>query len=177
MGHQLANMAMLYVLIGLLNKRARKAGNNAARQVGQQKVWQPALSAQEHRCSCCSSSNRQHQVGHSVQCMASRCRVQTFEVLQVSSASMLGGRRGLRILRCLAQQQWRDKHERRHCPGHEAKSACIQHHVVTLLLQEEVLLSICMGLAICNLLASLRADNAQDYVYMGYFLICKCEHV
>lgn len=33
MGHQLANMAMLYVLIGLLNKRARKAGNNAARQV------------------------------------------------------------------------------------------------------------------------------------------------
>jgi len=34
MGHQLANMAMLYVLIGLLNKRARKAGDNAARQVG-----------------------------------------------------------------------------------------------------------------------------------------------
>jgi hypothetical protein len=34
MGHQLANMAMLYVLIGLLNKRARTAGNNAARQVG-----------------------------------------------------------------------------------------------------------------------------------------------
>jgi hypothetical protein len=33
MGHQLANMAMLYVLIGLLNKRARTAGNNAARQV------------------------------------------------------------------------------------------------------------------------------------------------
>lgn len=33
MGHQLANMAMLYVLIGLLNKRARKAGDNAARQV------------------------------------------------------------------------------------------------------------------------------------------------
>lgn len=32
MGHQLANMAMLYVLIGLLNKRARTAGNNAARQ-------------------------------------------------------------------------------------------------------------------------------------------------
>lgn len=34
MGHQLGNMAMLYVLIGLLNKRARKAGDNAARQVG-----------------------------------------------------------------------------------------------------------------------------------------------
>jgi hypothetical protein len=33
MGHQLANMAMLYILIGLLNKRARKSGNNAARQV------------------------------------------------------------------------------------------------------------------------------------------------
>ncbi|WIA19156.1 hypothetical protein OEZ85_003803 [Tetradesmus obliquus] len=69
MGHQLANMAMLYVLIGLLNKRARTAGNNAARQ-------------------------------------------------------------------------------------------------------EEVLLSICMGLAICNLLASLRTDNAQDYVYVSFFLIC-----
>lgn len=36
MGHQLANMAMLYVLIGLLNKRARKSGDNAARQVRQQ---------------------------------------------------------------------------------------------------------------------------------------------
>jgi hypothetical protein len=40
-------------------------------------------------------------------------------------------------------------------------------------LQEEVLLSICMGLAICNLLASLRTDNAQDYVYLSYFLICE----
>jgi hypothetical protein len=40
-------------------------------------------------------------------------------------------------------------------------------------LQEEVLLSICMGLAICNLLASLRTDNAQDYVYVSYFLICE----
>jgi hypothetical protein len=39
--------------------------------------------------------------------------------------------------------------------------------------QEEVLLSICMGLAICNLLASLRTDNAQDYVYVSYFLICE----
>jgi hypothetical protein len=39
-------------------------------------------------------------------------------------------------------------------------------------LQEEVLLSACMALAICNLLASLRADNGQDYVYMAYFLIC-----
>lgn len=39
--------------------------------------------------------------------------------------------------------------------------------------QEEVLLSICMGLAICNLLASLRTDNAQDYVYLSYFLICE----
>lgn len=37
--------------------------------------------------------------------------------------------------------------------------------------QEEVLLAVCMALAICNLLASLRADNAQDYVYMSYFLI------
>jgi hypothetical protein len=36
-----------------------------------------------------------------------------------------------------------------------------------------VLLSICMGLAICNLLASLRTDNAQDYVYLSFFLICK----
>lgn len=39
--------------------------------------------------------------------------------------------------------------------------------------QEEVLLSICMGLAICNLLASLRTDNAQDYVYLSFFLICE----
>lgn len=38
MGHQLANMAMLYVLIGLLNKRARKAGDNAARQVSSRTV-------------------------------------------------------------------------------------------------------------------------------------------
>lgn len=36
-----------------------------------------------------------------------------------------------------------------------------------------MLLSICMGLAICNLLASLRTDNAQDYVYVSYFLICE----
>lgn len=36
-----------------------------------------------------------------------------------------------------------------------------------------MLLSICMGLAICNLLASLRTDNAQDYVYLSFFLICK----
>lgn len=36
-----------------------------------------------------------------------------------------------------------------------------------------MLLSICMGLAICNLLASLRTDNAQDYVYLSYFLICE----
>jgi hypothetical protein len=42
--------------------------------------------------------------------------------------------------------------------------------------QEEVLLSICMGLAICNLLASLRTDNAQDYVYLSYFLICEWMH-
>jgi len=34
MGHQLTNMAMLYVLIALLNKRARQSGDNAARQVG-----------------------------------------------------------------------------------------------------------------------------------------------
>lgn len=40
-------------------------------------------------------------------------------------------------------------------------------------MQEEVLLSICMGLAICNLLASLRTDNAQDYVYLSFFLICE----
>jgi hypothetical protein len=30
-----------------------------------------------------------------------------------------------------------------------------------------------MGLAICNLLASLRTDNSQDYVYLSYFLICE----
>lgn len=41
------------------------------------------------------------------------------------------------------------------------------------LLQEEVLLSVCMGLAICNLLASLRAENAMDYVYVSFFLICE----
>ena len=35
-----------------------------------------------------------------------------------------------------------------------------------------MLLSICMALAICNLLASLRAENGQDYVYMAFFLIC-----
>lgn len=68
MGHQLANMCMLYVLIGLLNRRARRSGDAAARQ-------------------------------------------------------------------------------------------------------EEVLLSAVMALAISNLLASLRADNASDYVYMSYFLI------
>jgi hypothetical protein len=32
-----------------------------------------------------------------------------------------------------------------------------------------------MGLAICNLLASLHSDNAQDYVYLSYFLICECD--
>ncbi|KAI8475163.1 MAG: hypothetical protein J3K34DRAFT_487042 [Monoraphidium minutum] len=37
--------------------------------------------------------------------------------------------------------------------------------------QEEVLLSAVMALAIGNLLASLRADNSHDYVYMSYFLI------
>jgi hypothetical protein len=68
MGHQLANMAMLYVAIGLLNARARRAGSAAARQ-------------------------------------------------------------------------------------------------------EEFLLSAAMAAAISNLLASLRADNASDYVYMSYFLI------
>jgi hypothetical protein len=31
-------------------------------------------------------------------------------------------------------------------------------------LQEEVLLSVCMAFAICNLLASLSADNSSDYV-------------
>lgn len=30
--------------------------------------------------------------------------------------------------------------------------------------QEEVLLSVCMAFAICNLLASLSADNSSDYV-------------
>jgi hypothetical protein len=39
-------------------------------------------------------------------------------------------------------------------------------------LQEEILLSCAMGLAMCNLLASLRPDNAPDYVYLAYFLIC-----
>ncbi|GBF98529.1 PAS PAC sensor hybrid histidine kinase [Raphidocelis subcapitata] len=68
MGHQLANMAMLYVAIGLLNARARRSGSTAARQ-------------------------------------------------------------------------------------------------------EEFLLSAAMAAAISNLLASLRADNASDYVYMSYFLI------
>jgi hypothetical protein len=68
MAHQLANMAMLYAIIGLLNRRARRAGHAAARQ-------------------------------------------------------------------------------------------------------EEVLLGAAMALAIANLLASLRADNASDYVYMSYFLI------
>jgi hypothetical protein len=34
-----------------------------------------------------------------------------------------------------------------------------------------------MGLAICNLLASLRTDNAQDYVYLSYFLICELPRV
>jgi len=68
MAHQLANMAMLYVIIGILNRRARRGGHAAARQ-------------------------------------------------------------------------------------------------------EEVLLGCVMALAISNLLASLRADNASDYVYMSYFLI------
>jgi hypothetical protein len=68
MGHQLSNMAMLYVLLGLLNRRARRAGDVAARQ-------------------------------------------------------------------------------------------------------EEFLLSGVMALAISNLLASLRVDNSQDYVYVSYFLI------
>jgi hypothetical protein len=43
MGHQLANMAMLYVLIGLLNKRARKAGDNAARQVSNRLAQQQGV--------------------------------------------------------------------------------------------------------------------------------------
>lgn len=44
MGHQLCNMAMLYVLIGLLNKRARRSGNNAARQVWDWvEFWLPGL--------------------------------------------------------------------------------------------------------------------------------------
>ncbi|KAG2429247.1 hypothetical protein HXX76_011016 [Chlamydomonas incerta] len=38
--------------------------------------------------------------------------------------------------------------------------------------QEEVLLSVCMAFAICNLLASLSADNSSDYVYVAFFLIC-----
>jgi hypothetical protein len=38
--------------------------------------------------------------------------------------------------------------------------------------QEELLLSACIAMALCNLLGSLGADNASDYVYMGYFLIC-----
>jgi hypothetical protein len=37
--------------------------------------------------------------------------------------------------------------------------------------QEEALLSAVMAGAVSNLLASLRADNAADYVYMSYFLI------
>ncbi|KXZ42128.1 hypothetical protein GPECTOR_199g356 [Gonium pectorale] len=38
--------------------------------------------------------------------------------------------------------------------------------------QEEFLLSACMTLAICNLLATLSADNCSDYVYVAFFLIC-----
>jgi len=39
-------------------------------------------------------------------------------------------------------------------------------------MQEEVLLSVCMAMAMCNLMASLGPDNAHDYVYLAFFLIC-----
>lgn len=39
-------------------------------------------------------------------------------------------------------------------------------------MQEELLLSACVALAICSLLATVTKDNASDYVYAGYFLIC-----
>lgn len=38
--------------------------------------------------------------------------------------------------------------------------------------QEEILIAACMAMAICNLLVSLHVDNASDYVYAAYFLIC-----
>ncbi|KAK9815291.1 hypothetical protein WJX72_001151 [[Myrmecia] bisecta] len=38
--------------------------------------------------------------------------------------------------------------------------------------QEEYLLITVMAFAICCLLTTLRAENAQDYVFGGYFLIC-----
>eukprot|EP00891_Asterochloris_glomerata_P000074 jgi/Astpho2/74/Aster-04548 len=38
--------------------------------------------------------------------------------------------------------------------------------------QEELLLSGIMALAICNLLATLRPSNAQDYVFAAMFLMC-----
>eukprot|EP00798_Chlamydomonas_sp_ICE-L_P026869 gene26869-4476_t len=38
--------------------------------------------------------------------------------------------------------------------------------------QEELLLSACMSMVICNLLSSLKRESAQDYVYVAYFLIC-----
>lgn len=44
--------------------------------------------------------------------------------------------------------------------------------VCNCVVQEEVLLSACMAIAICNLLASLTPENAQEYVYVAFFLIC-----
>uniref|UniRef100_A0A7R9VZ96 histidine kinase n=1 Tax=Chlamydomonas euryale TaxID=1486919 RepID=A0A7R9VZ96_9CHLO len=43
---------------------------------------------------------------------------------------------------------------------------------ITAVKQEEILLSACMAVAICSLLYTVTADNASDYVYAAYFLIC-----
>ena len=48
----------------------------------------------------------------------------------------------------------------------------LSHHHRLAVPQEELLLSGIMALAICNLLATLRPSNAQDYVFAAMFLMC-----
>jgi hypothetical protein len=157
MGHQLANMAMLYVLIGLLNKRARTAGNNAARQVrlptagecvGFDNVLETAAAAAAPAPAPAVAT-----LGAPV------CLVQTGAHLMGLCSGMSLLALHVRLAKCLRLAM------------HRTDGLLLP--LLLLLLQEEVLLSICMGLAICNLLASLRTDNAQDYVYVSYFLICE----
>ncbi len=57
MGPQLANMALLYIAISLLNRRSRKHGDTAARQVRQQRTPAHAATATLHRQQAASSSS------------------------------------------------------------------------------------------------------------------------
>lgn len=178
MGHQLANMAMLYVLIGLLNKRARKAGDNAARQVGGGGAGKGrggaaggGKGAQRAARSDRGPDARQWQRRGHTACPQPRalfffhgsgsgCAAASLPPLPASFHP--GSRAGVA---CVPTPP-------RPLAARPLAGLPALHCALTP--QEEVLLSVCMGLAICNLLASLRTDNAQDYVYLSYFLICEC---